>query len=180
MVEADTTQILFICGGAFDGMERILREKNAKSTIGFNGSVHGKKEREREDLFRDVEASDFVKFGLIPELVGRLPVITSLDKLDEDTLVRILTEPKNAVVRQYQALFEMEGVELEFEPEALRAVARRAIERKTGARGLRGILQELLVDTMFEIPDLKDVAKVVVTADAVEKKEPLKRILRSA
>ena len=180
MVEADTTQILFICGGAFDGMERILREKNAKSTIGFNGSVHGKKEREREDLFRDVEASDFVKFGLIPELVGRLPVITSLDKLDEDTLVRILTEPKNAVVRQYQALFEMEGVELEFEPEALRAVARRAIERKTGARGLRGILEELLVDTMFEIPDLKDVVKVVVTADAVEKKEPLKRILRSA
>ena len=107
-------------------------------------------------------------------------MITSLDKLDEDTLVRILTEPKNAVVRQYQALFEMEGVELEFEPEALRAVARRAIERKTGARGLRGILEELLVDTMFEIPDLKDVAKVVVTADAVEKKEPLKRILRSA
>lgn len=180
MIEADTSQILFICGGAFDGMERVLREKTEKSTIGFGGTVHGKKEREREDLFRDVEAADFVKYGLIPELVGRLPVITSLDRLDEDALVRILTEPKNAVVRQYQALFAMENVELEFEPEALRAIARRAIERKTGARGLRGILEELLVDTMFEIPDAKDVSKVVVTAAAVEKKEPIKRISRGA
>lgn len=179
MIEADTSQILFICGGAFDGMERILREKNEKSTIGFGGTVHGKKERERTDFLRDVEAADFVKYGLIPELVGRLPVITTLDTLDENALVRILTEPKNAIVRQYQALFAMEGVELVFEPEALRAIAARAIERKTGARGLRAQLEELLLDTMFELPGEKDVERVIVTAEAVKTRAPLTKVRRA-
>ena len=170
MIEVDTTQILFICGGAFDGMERIIEQRTQKSTIGFGGTVHGKREREATDIFSKVEASDFVRFGLIPELVGRLPVITCLNSLDEQALIRILTEPKNAIVRQFQALFKMEGIELEFTADALQEIARRAIERKTGARGLRSILEDILLDTMFELPGSEEpVERVIVTKDAVRK-----------
>lgn len=152
MMEVDTSQILFICGGAFDGMERIVRHRTEKSEIGFNGTVVGKSDSDLTRLFSQIEPADLVKYGLIPELVGRLPVIAVLEELDEKALIEILTKPKNAIVRQYQALFGMEDAELEFTPDALKAVAKRAIERKTGARGLRSIMEDVLLDTMFEIP----------------------------
>ena len=174
MMEVDTSQILFICGGAFDGMERIVRHRTEKSEIGFN-----KSDADLTRLFSQIEPADLVKYGLIPELVGRLPVIAVLEELDEKALIEILTKPKNAIVRQYQALFGMEDVELEFTEDALKAVAKRAIERKTGARGLRSIMEDVLLDTMFEIPSEKDVEKVIVTAAAVEKTGPLE-IVRKA
>lgn len=180
MVQADTSQILFICGGAFDGMERIVRQRTERSEIGFNGTVIGKKDSGLTKLYEQIEPADLVKFGLIPELVGRLPVTAVLEELDEKALIEILTKPKNAIVKQYQALFEMEGVELEFEPEALSAVARRAVERKTGARGLRSIMESVLLDAMFEIPSEKDVEKIIVTREAVEKKGPLTIIRKRA
>ncbi|WP_275114214.1 ATP-dependent Clp protease ATP-binding subunit ClpX [Sutterella massiliensis] len=179
MMEVDTSQILFICGGAFDGMERIVRHRTEKSEIGFNGTVVGKSDADLTRLFSQIEPADLVKYGLIPELVGRLPVIAVLEELDEKALIEILTKPKNAIVRQYQALFGMEDVELEFTEDALKAVAKRAIERKTGARGLRSIMEDVLLDTMFEIPSEKDVEKVIVTAAAVEKTGPLE-IVRKA
>ena len=167
MMEVDTSQILFICGGAFDGMERIVRHRTEKSEIGFSGTVIGKRDHDLSELYHQIDTSDLVKYGLIPELVGRLPVITVLDELDEKALIEILTKPKNAIVRQYKVLFKMEDVEIEFTPEALKAIAHQAIERKTGARGLRSIIEGILLDTMFEVPGRKDVAKVVVTEDAV-------------
>ena len=179
MMEVDTSQILFICGGAFDGMERIVRHRTEKSEIGFNGTVVGKSDSDLTRLFSQIEPADLVKYGLIPELVGRLPVIAVLEELDEKALIEILTKPKNAIVRQYQALFGMEDAELEFTPDALKAVAKRAIERKTGARGLRSIMEDVLLDTMFEIPSEKNVSKVIVTAAAVEKTGPLE-IVRTA
>ncbi len=180
MIEVDTSQILFICGGAFDGMERIVRQRTEKSEIGFNGTVVGKTDADLSEIFEQIEPADLVKYGLIPELVGRLPVIAVLDELDEQALIDILTKPKNAIVRQYQALFDMEGVKLEFEPDALKAVAERAIKRKTGARGLRSIMESVLLDTMFEIPSDKSVEKVVVTKAAVEQSAPLQIIRRPA
>lgn len=179
MMEVDTSQILFICGGAFDSMERIVRHRTEKSEIGFNGTVVGKSDSDLTRLFSQIEPADLVKYGLIPELVGRLPVIAVLEELDEKALIEILTKPKNAIVRQYQALFGMEDAELEFTPDALKAVAKRAIERKTGARGLRSIMEDVLLDTMFEIPSEKNVSKVIVTAAAVEKTGPLE-IVRTA
>lgn len=179
MMEVDTSQILFICGGAFDGMERIVRHRTEKSEIGFNGTVVGKSDSDLTRLFSQIEPADLVKYGLIPELVGRLPVIAVLEELDEKALIEILRKPKNAIVRQYQALFGMEDAELEFTPDALKAVAKRAIERKTGARGLRSIMEDVLLDTMFEIPSEKNVSKVIVTAAAVEKTGPLE-IVRTA
>lgn len=179
MMEVDTSQILFICGGAFDGLERIVRHRTEKSEIGFNGTVVGKSDSDLTRLFSQIEPADLVKYGLIPELVGRLPVIAVLEELDEKALIEILTKPKNAIVRQYQALFGMEDAELEFTPDALKAVAKRAIERKTGARGLRSIMEDVLLDTMFEIPSEKNVSKVIVTAAAVEKTGPLE-IVRTA
>lgn len=173
MMEVDTSQILFICGGAFDGMERIVRHRTEKSEIGFNGTVVGKKDEDLTRLFQQIEPADIVKYGLIPELVGRLPVIAVLDELDEKALIEILTKPKNAIVRQYQAMFGMEDVELEFAPDALEAIAKRAIARKTGARGLRSILEDVLLDTMFDVPSQKDVKKVIVTKAAVEKTGPI-------
>ena len=167
MIEVDTTQILFICGGAFDGMERIIEQRTQKSTIGFGGTVHGKRERESTDIFSKVEASDFVRFGLIPELVGRLPVITCLNSLDEQALIRILTEPKNALVKQYQKLFSYDDVKLVFEPEALEAVADKAIERNIGARGLRAVMEGVLTPIMYDIPSDHTIEQVTITAGAV-------------
>ncbi|MBO9688068.1 ATP-dependent Clp protease ATP-binding subunit ClpX [Roseateles chitosanitabidus] len=161
-LQIDTTNILFICGGAFDGLEKVIQNRSEKSGIGFGASVKSKSEKKVGELFREVEPGDLIKFGLIPELVGRLPVIATLGELTEDALVQILTEPRNALVKQYQQLFSMDGVELEVRPSALNAVARKALARKTGARGLRSIVEHALIDTMFELPSLDGVAKVVL------------------
>lgn len=167
-LQIDTTNILFICGGAFDGLEKVIQNRTEKSGIGFAATVHSKSEKRSSELFREVEPEDLIKFGLIPELVGRLPVVATLGELTEDAMVQILTEPKNALVKQYQKLFAMDGVELEVRPSALSAIARRALERKTGARGLRSIIEHVLIDTMFDLPTLDGVAKVVVDEHIVE------------
>ncbi|RCS59812.1 ATP-dependent Clp protease ATP-binding subunit ClpX [Parvibium lacunae] len=161
-VQVDTTNILFICGGAFDGLEKVIRNRTEKTGIGFGAEVRAPSERDVGQLFQDVEPEDLIKFGLIPELVGRLPVVATLDELNDAALVQILTEPKNALVKQYQKLFAMEGVELELRPAALKAVAAKALKRKTGARGLRSILEHALLDTMYELPSLEGVQKVVI------------------
>ncbi|WP_284616977.1 ATP-dependent Clp protease ATP-binding subunit ClpX [Aquabacterium humicola] len=167
-LQIDTTNILFICGGAFDGLEKVIQNRTEKSGIGFAASVHSKSEKRAADLFREAEPEDLIKFGLIPELVGRLPVVATLGELTEDALVRILTEPRNALVKQYQKLFGMDGVELEIRPSALAAIARKALQRKTGARGLRSIMEHALIDTMFDLPTLDGVAKVVIDDHIVE------------
>jgi ATP-dependent Clp protease ATP-binding subunit ClpX len=161
-LQIDTTNILFICGGAFDGLEKVISNRTERSGIGFSASVHSKSEKRAADLFRDAEPEDLIKFGLIPELVGRLPVVATLGELTEDALVQILTEPKNALAKQYHKLFAMDGVDLELRPSALAAIARKALARKTGARGLRSIVEQALIDTMFDLPNLDGVAKVVV------------------
>jgi ATP-dependent Clp protease ATP-binding subunit ClpX len=167
-LQIDTTNILFICGGAFDGLEKVIQNRTEKSGIGFAATVHSKNEKNAADLFRVVEPEDLIKFGLIPELVGRLPVVATLGELTEDAMVQILTEPKNALVKQYQKLFTMDGVELEVRPSALNAIARRALARKTGARGLRSIIEAVLIDTMFDLPTLDGVAKVVIDEHSVD------------
>ena len=167
-LQIDTTNILFICGGAFDGLEKVIQNRTEKSGIGFAATVHSKDEKKVSDFFRDVEPQDLIKFGLIPELVGRLPVVATLGELTIEAMVQILTEPKNALLKQYQKLFAMDGVELEIRPSALTAIARKALARKTGARGLRSILEHSLIDTMFELPTLDGVAKVVIDEHIVE------------
>src|ERR1700753_945753 len=167
-LQIDTTNILFICGGAFDGLEKVIRGRTERSGIGFGATVHSKDERRVSDLFREVEPEDLIKFGLIPALVGRLPVVATLGELTEDALVQILTEPKNALVKQYQKLFMMDGVELDIRPTARAAIARKALKRKTGARGLRSIMEQALIDTMFELPLLDGVAQVVIDEHIIE------------
>ena len=167
-IQIDTTNILFICGGAFDGLEKVIQNRTEKSGIGFGATVHSKSEKRVSDLFREVEPEDMIKFGLIPELVGRLPVVTTLAELTEEAMIQILTEPKNALVKQYQKLFGMDGVELEIRPSALSAIARKALARKTGARGLRSIMEHALIDTMFDLPTLDGVAKVVIDEHTIE------------
>lgn len=162
-LQVDTANILFICGGAFAGLDKVIRGRTEKTGIGFSAEVKGKdEERNIGELLLDVEPQDLIRYGLIPEFVGRLPVVATLSELDEDALVRILSEPKNAITKQYKKLFEMEGVELEFRRDALHAVAKKAMQRKTGARGLRTILEQVLLDTMYELPSAEDVTKVVV------------------
>lgn len=167
-LQIDTTNILFICGGAFDGLEKVIQNRSERSGIGFGATVHGKSERRVSEVFREVEPEDLIKFGLIPELVGRLPVVATLGELTEEALVQILTEPKNALLKQYQKLFAMDGVDLEVRPSALAAIARKALERKTGARGLRSIMEHALIDTMFDLPNLDGVAKVVLDEHTIE------------
>jgi ATP-dependent Clp protease ATP-binding subunit ClpX len=167
-IQINTENILFICGGAFDTLDQIIEARKGQSVMGFGGEIKKKEEKRRENIFKDVTAHDIVKFGLIPELVGRLPVIVGLENLDADALVRILREPKNCLVKQYKKLFEMDDVELEFTPEALRAVADRAIERNTGARGLRSILEETMTNLMYTIPSRDDVAKVTITEGVIK------------
>ncbi len=167
-LQIDTTNILFICGGAFDGLEKVIQNRSEKSGIGFGATVHTKSERRVSEVFREVEPEDLIKFGLIPELVGRLPVVATLGELTDDALVQILTEPKNALVKQYQKLFAMDGVELEIRPSALSAIARKALARKTGARGLRSIMEQSLTDTMFELPTLDGVVKVVLDEHTID------------
>ncbi len=166
-LQVDTTNILFICGGAFAGLDRIIAQRGKGSAMGFGADVKNNDDRGVGELFSELEPEDLLKFGLIPEFVGRLPVIATLTDLDEDALVIILTQPKNALVKQYQRLFEIEGVELTFTEDALSAIAKRAIERKTGARGLRSILEDILLDTMFELPGMEGVNEVVVNEEAV-------------
>ncbi len=167
-LQVDTTNILFICGGAFAGLEKIIAQRNKGSGIGFGADVKDPDARGAGELFMELEPEDLLKFGLIPEFVGRLPVIATLTDLDEAALVTILTEPKNALVKQYQRLFEIEGVKLTFAPDALSAIAKRAIKRKTGARGLRSIMEDILLDTMFELPGMDGVEEVVVNEEAVK------------
>jgi ATP-dependent Clp protease ATP-binding subunit ClpX len=162
-VQVDTTNILFICGGAFDGLDKIIRARSDKGGIGFGAEVRSKDNRRDIGLvLKEVEPEDLIKYGLIPEFVGRLPVVATLDELDEAALIQILTEPKNALLKQYQKMFAMEGVELEVRPEALRAVARKALARRTGARGLRSILEQALLDIMFDLPSVSNVRKVAI------------------
>ncbi|WP_419810851.1 ATP-dependent Clp protease ATP-binding subunit ClpX [Bacterioplanoides sp.] len=174
-LQVDTSNILFICGGAFAGLDQIIRDRSEKSSIGFSATVKGKEdERSVGDVLREIESGDLVKYGLIPEFIGRLPMVATLDELDREALVRILTEPKNSLIRQYEKLFEMESVELEFRESALEAVAELAMERKTGARGLRSIMEGALLETMYRVPSEEHVAKVVVEESVINSDaEPL-------
>ena len=168
-LQVDTTNILFICGGAFAGLEKIISQRaNKGASIGFGADVRSPDERQTGEILREVEPEDLLKFGLIPEFVGRLPVVATLDDLDEGALMDILTKPKNALVKQYQRLFEMEDIRLEFTEDALKGVATRAIQRKTGARGLRSILENILLDPMFEMPSREGVESVVIGREVVE------------
>ncbi|MDI3538647.1 MAG: ATP-dependent Clp protease ATP-binding subunit ClpX [Bacillota bacterium] len=171
-IQIDTTNILFIVGGAFEGIEKIILNRINQKSLGFGAEIRGKKDLKIGEILKHIMPEDLLKFGLIPEFVGRVPIIVTLDALDEDALVRVLTEPKNALVRQYQKFFELDGTKLEFEPEALRAIAAEAIKRNTGARGLRAIMEEIMLDVMYDIPSRNDVVKVQITKDTVEKREP--------
>lgn len=178
-IQINTKNILFICGGAFDGIEEIIELRKGNQIIGFATEKETKKERVEKGVYKDVTAHDVVKYGIIPELVGRLPVIVALDNLDEDSLVRILKEPKNALYKQYQKLFDMDGISLSFEDGALRAIAHEAIERKIGARGLRSIMEEIMMQPMYSLPSRTDVAEVIVTEGYVKKNEDLRLVLKS-
>ena len=169
-IQIDTTNILFICGGAFNGLEKIVESRTSKSSIGFGAQIKSSKEVDVGTTLRDLEPHDLMKFGLIPEIIGRLPALVSLDSLDREALIRILKEPKNALVKQYQKLFEMDGVELVFDDDALERVADIALERKTGARGLRGVMEEAMTQIMFEIPSNDNIASVHITKDVIDKK----------
>lgn len=166
-IQIDTTNIMFICGGAFDGLSKIISERSERSGIGFSASVKSQSERTASQIMQDAEPQDLIKFGLIPELVGRLPVIATLNELDEDALIQILIEPKNALIKQYSKLLEMEGTELEIRPAALHAIAKKAIARKTGARGLRSILEHALLDIMYDLPSEQNVSKVVIDENTI-------------
>lgn len=166
-IQIDTSNILFICGGAFDGLEKIIERRTGNKTIGFGGQIKTREEKAIGELLRQIMPEDLLRYGMIPEFIGRLPIVVALDALDEESLVRILLEPRNALVKQFQKLFEMDGVELEFTEEALGAIARSAMERKTGARGLRSVVEGLLLDTMYELPSLDSVEKCIVDADSV-------------
>jgi ATP-dependent Clp protease ATP-binding subunit ClpX len=167
-VQVDTTNILFVCGGAFDGLDKVIRNRTEQAGIGFGAEVKSRDSKDVTETLRMVEPEDLIKFGLIPEFVGRLPVVATLHELDEAALMEILVEPKNALIKQYQKLFAMEGAELEVRPQALQAIARKALKRKTGARGLRSILESVLLDTMYELPNMENVSKVVVDEGMIE------------
>ena len=179
-LQIDTTNILFICGGAFAGLEKVIEARTEASGIGFGATVRSKQQRSISEAFQEVEPEDLIKYGIIPELVGRMPVVATLAELTEDALVQILTEPKNALVKQFGRLLQMEGVELEFRPSALKAIARKALARKTGARGLRSILEGALIDTMFELPHTANVDKVVVDENTIEENQPPLLVYREA
>lgn len=168
MVTVDTTNILFICGGAFDGLDKIIQRRGERAGIGFAAQLKSKNEKSLTELFAQVEPTDLVKYGLIPELVGRLPVIASLEELTEEALISILVKPKNALIKQYQALFAMEGVKLTVTEDALKAIANKAIARKTGARGLRSIVEGILTDVMFEVPSQDGIKEVLVDRDVID------------
>jgi ATP-dependent Clp protease ATP-binding subunit ClpX len=176
-IQVDTSNILFICGGAFAGLDRVIAQRNRGTVMGFGADVKGPDERGIGELLREVEPEDLLKFGMIPEFVGRLPVVATLEDLDESALIKVLTEPKNALVKQYQRLFELESVNLEFSEDALAAIARKAMQRKTGARGLRSIMEAVLLDIMFELPGMTGVESVVINREVVEGKAKPLRLL---
>jgi ATP-dependent Clp protease ATP-binding subunit ClpX len=176
-IQVDTSNILFICGGAFAGLDRVIAQRNRGTVMGFGADVKGPDERGIGELLREVEPEDLLKFGMIPEFVGRLPVVATLEDLDESALIKVLTEPKNALVKQYQRLFELESVSLEFSEDALAAIARKAMQRKTGARGLRSIMEAVLLDIMFELPGMTGVESVVINREVVEGKAKPLRLL---
>jgi ATP-dependent Clp protease ATP-binding subunit ClpX len=167
-LQVDTTNILFICGGAFSGLDKLISSRDRGSSIGFGADVHGPDDRKTGEILKSVEPEDLLKFGLIPEFVGRLPVVATLEDLDEDALVEILTKPRNALVKQYQRLFDMEDVSVDFTEDALRAIAHKAIARKTGARGLRSIMEGILLDPMYDLPGLDGVEEIVINKEVVE------------
>lgn len=169
-IQVDTTNILFVVAGAFDGLEKVVQNRTGKHSIGFGAEIKSQEKQRVGEILKDLQPEDLLKFGLIPEFVGRLPVMVTLEELDEDALVRILTEPKNALVKQYKELFKMEGVELEFDKEALRLIAEKAVARKTGARGLRSIIEETMLDIMYDIPSREDVKKCLITKETVQEK----------
>ena len=169
-IQIDTSNILFICGGAFDGLGQIIEKRCGNQGLGFGAQVLSKKQSEKNDILQKVEPQDILQFGIIPELIGRLPIITALDPLDKEALISILTKPKNALTKQYQYLFDLDGVELEFEEDALEAIAEKTMERNTGARGLRSVLEDIITGIMFDVPSDPTISRVVVTRDAVEKK----------
>ena len=176
-IQINTKNILFICGGAFEGLDKVIDRRKGQQTVGFGGAIKKSEEKKKEGIFKDVLPHDIVKYGLIPELVGRVPVIVSLTDLDEEALVRIIREPKSSLVKQYTKLFEMDGVKLTFTEDAMNAIAKLAVERKTGARGLRAIMENLMLSTMYEVPARKDIAEVQITAEAVNGLEKPKYIL---
>lgn len=179
-LQVDTSKILFICGGAFSGLERIIRDRSDKSSIGFKSEVHSAQDRKAHaEVMKSVEPEDLIKYGLIPEFIGRLPVIAILDELDEASLVQILEEPKNALTKQYAQLFKLDGVDVEFRKDALKAVAHQAMDRRTGARGLRSILESVLIDTMYNIPSLTDVEKVIIDKPVITKEAQPKFVYRN-
>ena len=177
-LHVDTTNILFICGGAFAGLEKIVSRRGKETSIGFGAKVAAKEERGIGDIIKDVQPEDLLKFGLIPEFVGRLPIIATLGDLNEEALVKVLTEPKNALVKQYNCMFDMEGVKLTLTDDALKAIAKKAIERKTGARGLRAIMEENLLELMYDIPDKKDVAEIIIDEHVINDKKQPKYIIK--
>ena len=179
-IKIDTSNILFICGGAFSGIEKIISNRVGKKNIGFGADIISKQQVNQQEILKKVEPEDLIKFGLIPEFVGRLPVLVVLEELQEDALVSVMGEPKNSLVKQYKKLFAMDGVELEFTPESLRAVAQEAIKRKTGARGLRAILEEIMREVMFDIPSRTDVEKCIITEDAIKKTADVTVVLEKA
>ncbi|KNZ42161.1 ATP-dependent protease ATP-binding subunit ClpX [Acetobacterium bakii] len=173
-IQINTNNILFICGGAFDGMDKVIEQRTEKSSMGFGADIRNSKEKQIDQGLYNVQPQDLLKYGLIPEFIGRIPVIASLQHLDEEALIQILTEPRNALVKQYIKMFKIEGVELEFQKEALVAIAKKALENKTGARGLRGIIENIMLDIMFEVPSNENIEKVIITQDVVEKQvEPI-------
>ena len=178
MYQIDTTNILFICGGAFVGLDRIIGKRTDNSSLGFNSVLKDDKTRKYSEIIKDIQPDDLIGFGLIPEFVGRLPIVVSIDELDEDALIKILTEPKNALIKQYRKLFRLDNVDLVIDDDALHAVAKKAIALKTGARGLRSILEQIMLDVMYEIPGDKSIEKVIITGDSVEKGKPAEIIRR--
>jgi len=170
-IQLDTTNILFLCGGAFDGIEKIIQNRIGKKAMGFGAELQPKREQKIGEILKRIMPEDLLKYGLIPEFVGRLPIIVTVDALDEEALIRILTEPKNALVKQYEKLFELDGVALEFQPEALKCIAQEATKRNTGARGLRAILEQIMLDVMYEIPSRDDISKCIITKDTILKRE---------
>ncbi len=168
MLQIDTTNILFICGGAFVGLDKIIEARKSDTTLGFNAEIHSKEEKDKNIFIKDIQPNDLIKFGLIPEFVGRLPVVVGLEELDENALIKILTEPKNSIIKQYNLMFKIDGINIEFSPEAIKAIAKKAIELKTGARGLRTIIEGKMTKLMYDAPSYKDVEKIIVTDRFIE------------
>ena len=175
-IQINTENILFICGGAFVGLDDNVKKRMHENTMGYRANILGKEELEAQDIMQEIIPDDLMHFGIIPELIGRLPILSSLKPLDEEAFIKILTEPKNAIIKQYKKLMQMDNVEIEFTDDALKAIAREAVNRKTGARALRSILEEIMVDVMFEVPSMDNVKKVIVDEDSILKKSPVKII----